>query len=141
MGPEYHPSDDVRGMISGTPPSLAMMPLVTGLDMLEAVGIGAVREKSLALTDFALELADAWLLDRGVELLSPRAPEHRGGHITLRNDDFREINDQLWERGVIPDFRAPDGIRIGLPPLSTSFTEVHHGLSVLAELTETGWKW
>ncbi len=141
MGPEYHPSDDVRGMISGTPPILAMMPLVTGLDMLEAVGIGAVREKSLALTDFALELADAWLLDRGVELLSPRAPEHRGGHITLRHDDFREINDQLWERGVIPDFRAPDGIRIGLSPLSTSFTEVHHGLSVLAELTETGGKW
>ncbi|MHA6804496.1 kynureninase [Salinifilum ghardaiensis] len=138
MGPGHQPAEGVRGMISGTPPILAMMPLVTGLDALEEAGIGAVREKSLALTGFALELADAWVLDRGVELASPREPARRGGHITLRRGDFRAVNDRLWERGVIPDFRAPDGIRIGLSPLSTSFTEVYDGLSVLADLVESG---
>lgn len=136
MGPGYQPAEGVRGMISGTPPILGMVPLMSGLDLLEAAGIEAVRAKSLALTDFALELVDAWLLDRGVELISPRERERRGGHITLRRGDFRAINDELWKRGVIPDFRAPDGIRIGLSPLSTSFTEVLDGLSVLAELTD-----
>ncbi|MBF6332800.1 kynureninase [Nocardia transvalensis] len=134
MGPGYQPADGVRSMLSGTPPILAMVPLLAGLDMLEEAGIDAVRAKSLRLTDYALELVDAWLLAHGVELASPRHPDRRGGHITVRRNDFREINTHLWHRGVIPDFRAPDGIRLGLAPLSTSFTEVHHGLSTLAEL-------
>lgn len=134
MGPGYQPADGIRSVLSGTPPILAMLPLLTGLDMLEEAGIEAVRAKSLQLTDYALELVDTRLLDHGVELASPRHPERRGGHITVRRGDFREITGQLWQRGVIPDFRAPDGIRIGMAPLSTSFTEVHRGLSMLAEL-------
>jgi len=37
----------------------------------------------------------------------------------------------LWARGVIPDFRAPDGIRIGLSPLSTTFAELLAGLAAI----------
>ncbi len=40
----------------------------------------------------------------------------------------------LWDRGVIPDFRRPDGIRLGLSPLSTSFAEVETGVRAIAEL-------
>jgi kynureninase len=134
MGPGYQPAEGIRSLLSGTPPILAMLPLTTTLEMLGEAGIEAVREKSLRLTDFALQLTDDRLLGRGVELASPRDHQHRGGHITLRRADFREINDELWKRGVIPDFRAPDGIRIGLSPLTTSFAEVHAGLSVLAEM-------
>jgi kynureninase len=36
---------------------------------------------------------------------------------------------------VIPDFRAPDGIRLGLSPLSTSFVELHRGLETISELS------
>jgi kynureninase len=38
----------------------------------------------------------------------------------------------LWQRGVIPDFRPPDGIRIGLSPLSTSFAELERGVEAIA---------
>ncbi len=71
---------------------------------------------------------------------SPRRaiPPHRGGHVTLRRADFREINERLWEEGVLPDFRAPDGIRIGLAPLSTSFTEVLDGVLALRRLAQNG---
>ncbi|PKW17082.1 kynureninase [Saccharopolyspora spinosa] len=136
MGPGYQPADGIRGLLSGTPPILAMLPLLTGLDMLDEAGIEAVRAKSSLLTHYALELADAWLFDRGVQLASPREPERRGGHITLRRADFREVTGLLWQRGVIPDFRAPDGIRIGLAPLSTSFVEVHNGLCALHQLVD-----
>jgi Kynureninase len=95
-----------------------------------------VRAKSRALTAFALELVDAWL--PGVEVVSPRDPQRRGGHVTLRRAGFREVLDALWERGVIPDYREPDGIRIGLAPLSTSFAEVYRGLAVLRELLVEG---
>ncbi|MGW5644359.1 kynureninase [Saccharopolyspora sp. NPDC003752] len=136
MGPGYRPADGIRSMLSGTPPILAMLPLLASLDMLEEAGIEAVRTKSSLLTQYALELAEAWLFDRGVQLASPREPERRGSHITLRRADFREVTEQLWDRGVIPDFRAPDGIRIGLAPLSTSFTEVHDGLSALRQILD-----
>jgi kynureninase len=134
MGPGYTPAAGVRGIVSGTPPILAMVPLLSGLEMLEEATIAAVRAKSVALTSFAMEIADAELAPLGVEVVSPRDPARRGGHVTLRRPGFREVLDVLWERGVIPDYREPDGIRIGLSPLSTSFAEVERGLAVLRDV-------
>ncbi len=134
MGPGYHPARGIRGLVSGTPPILAMVPLRANLELLEEATIAAVRAKSLALTGFALELADAWLAPYGVELAGPRDPAHRGGHITLRRAGFATVLDRLWERGVLPDYRRPDGIRIGPAPLSTSFAELHRGLAELRDL-------
>ncbi|MFE7246049.1 hypothetical protein [Streptomyces sp. NPDC057580] len=134
MGPGFEPAEGIRSVLSGTPPILAMLPLLTGLEMLEEAGIEAVRAKSVQLTEYALELADACLVDQGITVSSPRDAARRGGHITLSRPDFHGLTGQLWKQGVVPDFRAPDGIRIGLAPLSTSFAEVHCGMSVLAEL-------
>ena len=132
MGPGYEPAAGIRSVLSGTPPVLAMVPLLAYLDVLEEVGMPAVRAKSVQLTGYALELADAWL--PGVELVSPREAGRRGGHLTLRRPGFRELLGPLWDRGVLPDFREPDDLRIGLAPLSTSFVEVHDGMALLREL-------
>ena len=135
LGAGYEPSAGMRSVLSGTPHVLSMVALGVALGHLEEAGIEAVRRKSVALTSFALELADAWLVPEGVAVASPRDPDRRGGHVTLRRPDFRAVNERLWKLGVIPDFRYPDGIRIGLAPLSTSFAEVYRGLSALrAEL-------
>lgn len=136
MGPGHEPAPDVRALLSGTPPVLASVPLECGVELLAEAGIDAVRAKSLRLTTFALDLADTLLARHGVQVASPRDPERRGGHVTLRRSDFAEVNARLWERGVIGDFRAPDGIRIGLAPLSTSFAEVAAGMTALAEEVE-----
>ncbi|HEX6256537.1 MAG TPA: kynureninase [Euzebyales bacterium] len=136
MEPRYEPAQGLRSVLSGTPPILAMVPLTASLDVLAGVGIAAVRAKSVRLTSYALDLVDAWLAALGVEVASPRASARRGGHVTLRRPGFREVVDRLWDRGVIPDHREPDSVRIGLSPLSTSFAEVHAGMSVLrAELS------
>ena len=43
--------------------------------------------------------------------------------------------------GVIPDFRAPERLRIGVAPLYTRFVDVHEGLRRLREIMLTGaWK-
>ena len=136
MGPGYDPADGIRSFISGTPPILAMVPLEASLDLLEEAGIDAVRDKSVALTEFAVRVHDALLAPLGVELASPRDPGMRGGHITLRRNGFREITAVLWGEGVIPDYRDPDGIRIGLSPLSTSFDEVMVGMLALRDAIE-----
>ena len=134
MGERYEPASGIRRFISGTPPIVGMLPMRDMLDLLEAAGIGAVRAKSVALTGFAIEVHDALLAPLGVDLASPRDPALRGGHVTIDHPRFRELTATLWERGVIPDFRPPHGLRIGLSPLSTSFAEVLTGLAEVAGL-------
>lgn len=139
MGPEYVPADSIRRFLSGTPPIVGMLAMRDTIAMIEEAGIAAVRAKSVALTEFAVALADEWLTPLGVTLASPRDPERRGGHITLSHPAMREVTALLWQRDVIPDYRDPDGLRVGLSPLSTGFEEVCTGMAAvrdaLGELT------
>ena len=139
MGPEYVPADSIRRFLSGTPPIVGMLAMRDTVAMIEEAGIAAVRAKSVALTEFAVALADEWLTPLGVTLASPRDPERRGGHITLSHPAMRDVTSLLWQRDVIPDYRDPDGLRVGLSPLSTSFEEVCAGMAAvrdaLGELT------
>jgi kynureninase len=132
----YVPSPGVRSLVSGTPPVTGMVPVRLGVEMLEEAGIEAVRAKSLRLTDLALAVVDAWPGHLGVQVASPREHARRGGHLTLRHPRFREVTARLWERGVIPDFRAPDGLRLGPAPLSTRFVELWDGLAAVREELE-----
>ncbi|WP_435771152.1 kynureninase [Nocardioides sp. SYSU DS0651] len=138
MGPAYEPATGIRRFISGTPPILGMVPLQDMVVLLEEAGMAAVREKSQRLTDLAVRVADEALAPRGVTVASPRDPAVRGGHVTLEHDAMRSVVQQLWERGVIPDFRPPRGLRAGLSPLSTGFTEVAVALAHVRELIDAG---
>ncbi|MEP9364311.1 aminotransferase class V-fold PLP-dependent enzyme [Nocardioides sp. CN2-186] len=131
MGPSYAPAPGIRRFISGTPPVLGMLAMQDMLDLVDEVGIAAVREKSVGLTSYAIEIADAVLAPLGVVVASPRDPALRGGHVTLHHPLMREATARLWEQDVIPDYRDPGGLRIGLSPLSTSYDEVERGLSLV----------
>ena len=131
MAERYTPADGIRRFISGTPPILAMLPIHDMLDLVEEAGVDALRAKSTRLTEFVVEIADAVLAEAGVRVVSPRDPAVRGGHVTLGHPDFRRVTAELWEQGVIPDFRRPDGLRIGLSPLSTTFIEVVDGMAAV----------
>ena len=131
MGQGYEPGPGIRRVLSGTPPILGMAALGPAIALVDEAGVDAVRAKSVALTEHAVALADALLPE--VRLATPRDPARRGSHITLDHPRFAEIMPRLWERGVIPDFRRPDGIRLGLSPLSTSFAEVEAGVHAIAE--------
>jgi kynureninase len=137
MGPEYVPASGIRRFLSGTPPILSMIPVEDALALIEAAGMPAIREKSVLLTDFAIDVADEVLGPLGVTVASPRDPDRRAGHVTLEHDAMREVVDELWRRGVIPDFRRPRGLRLGLAPLSTSFTELATALAHVEQVIRT----
>ena len=132
MGPQYRPAQGIRKFISGTPPVLAMQPLKDMVELIAEAGLTAVRQKSVALTEHAIALADEVLAPLGARLASPRAAAERGSHVTVDHPGFAEVTAALWKCGVIPDFRPPDGIRIGLSPLSTSFAELERGVAAIA---------
>jgi kynureninase len=106
------------------------------VELIDEVGMAAVREKSVALTSYAIDVADELFADRGVVVASPRDPAWRGGHVTLNHPLMREVTAALWEQDVIPDYRDPGGLRIGLSPLSTSFEEVERGLETAREVLD-----
>lgn len=131
MGPDYRPADGMRRFLSGTPPIVGMLAMQDTLALIEDAGIDAIRAKSIALTDFAVRVADALLAPLGVEVASPRDASARGGHVTLSHPAMRAVTARLWRDDVIPDYRDPGGLRIGLSPLSTSFAETLAGLRVV----------
>jgi kynureninase len=133
MGDTYRPAAGIRRFLSGTPSIVAMQPMRDMLDLIEQAGMEAIREKSVRLTGFVIDVYDAELAEAGMTLATTRNPARRGGHVTLEHPDAKAILAKAWERDVLPDFRAPHGIRVGLSPLSTSFAEVADGLSVLRE--------
>jgi kynureninase len=134
MAEHYTPSDGIRRFLSGTPSIIGMLAMQDMLALIEQAGLEAIRAKSVALTEFAIQVSDQLLGPLGVRVGSPRNPAMRGSHVTLEHPEFRATTARLWELGVIPDFRPPDGLRIGLSPLSTSFGEVHRGLAVVREV-------
>ena len=136
MGPTYAPAAGIRRFLSGTPPIVGMLAIQDMLALLDEAGIEAVRAKSVALTSYAVDVAAELLAPHGVVLASPRDPDRRGGHVTLNHPLMREVTALLWERDVIPDYRDPHGLRIGLSPLSTSFAEVRRGLEAVREVLD-----
>jgi kynureninase len=134
MAEHYIPSDGIRRFLSGTPSIMAMLGMQDMLALIEQAGLEAIRAKSVALTEFAIEVSDLLLGPLGVAVGSPRDHAVRGSHVTLEHPEFRVATERLWEMGVIPDFRPPDGLRVGLSPLSTSFGEVYRGLLAVREV-------
>lgn len=134
MAPGYQPARGIAAMLSGTPPVLALRAVEASLELLERAGLSAVRAKGIALTAYAIALADQWLADAGVRVASPREDARRGSHVALAHPRARQLCDALAHRGVITDFREPDIIRLGLSPLTTRFADVHAGLAALREL-------
>ncbi|MGN6403009.1 kynureninase [Sinomonas sp.] len=131
MAHGYEPAEGIRRFMSGTPPIFGMLPLRGMLELIEEAGINAIRAKSIALTEFAVEAHRELLEPLGVTLASPVDAALRGGHVTLEHPAFRGLTQVLWDGGVIPDFRAPQGLRLGLSPLSTSFAETLRGIEAI----------
>jgi kynureninase len=134
MAEHYMPADGIRRFLSGTPSIIGMLAMQDMLALIEQAGLEAIRGKSIALTEFAIQFSDELLSPLGVQLASPRDPARRGSHVTLEHPEFGVATARLWELGVIPDLRPPNGLRIGLSPLSTSFSEVYRGLTAVAEV-------
>ena len=134
MGPEYVPAVGIRSFMSGTPAIVGMLAMQDTIAMIEDAGIEQVRAKSVALTEFAITLVDDWLAPMGVTVGSPREQTHRGGHVTINHPAMRQVTTTLWEHDVLPDFRAPDGLRIGLSPLCTSFVETYEGVAAIRDV-------
>jgi kynureninase len=121
-------------MLSGTPPILGLAAAAVGIDLVIEAGLEAIRDKSVALTRYAIDLIDEWLVPLGAAVGSPREDQRRGSHVALVHPEARALSQRMIDAGVIPDFRTPDVVRLGLSPLTTRFVDVHDGLARVRDL-------
>lgn len=122
---DYHPPVGIARFLVGTPPILSLLAMEAALEPLLKARIVRIHEKAMRLTSYLVDLADVVLSPLGFELASPRDPARRGAHVSLRHENAYQINRALIEEmNVLPDFREPDNIRLGLSPLYTSYTDI-----------------
>jgi kynureninase len=134
---QYTPANGIQRFMGGSPPILSMMALEAALDLPLEASTTAIRKKSEAMTAFAIRLLEQTLAPLGFTLGSPAVPERRGSHISICHPDAYRINRALIEEmKVIPDFRAPDNIRLGFAPLYTSFEEIWQGFDRIRQVVE-----
>ncbi len=133
MERDYDPEPSIRRFLAGTPPILGLAAVEEGVRLTAEAGIAALHAKATALTELIVALHDAWLAPLGFELASPRDPARRGSHVALRHPRAWQITRALIERaGVVPDFRGPDTVRLGVAPLYTRHVDVWDALDAAA---------
>jgi len=136
--PHYRPAPGIKRAICGTPSVIAMSILDSSLDLLLEAGIERIRAKSQKLMDLFAELVDTRCADIGVTLISPREHARRGSHLSYCHPNGYALTQALRERRVVPDFRAPDLIRLGFTPLTMSYADVWDAVDRLAAIWREG---
>jgi kynureninase len=138
---DFTPASDISRYRVGTPPMISMRALEPAIDILLEATMERLRAKSIKQTEYLIFLADQWLTPLGFTLGTPRQAEMRGSHVSLRHLESYRISRALIESPppavqVIPDFREPDNIRLGITPLYTTFTEIHQALNRMRTIVE-----
>jgi kynureninase len=123
---DYSPAPGVQRFLTGTPPILSLAAIEPGIDLLLEAGMDRLRERSVRLSQYLIALWEARLAPLGFRLNSPRDPARRGAHVSLGHDEGLRVNLALIrEMNVLPDFRRPDNIRLGIAPLYNTFADLH----------------
>ena len=138
MGSAYDPADGVDRFAVGTPPVLAMAAVEVGARLTAEAGIERLAAKGQVLTELVIALADAWLTGHGVTVASPRTAHRRGSHVSLAHPQAWQLTQALVDRGVVPDFRTPDRLRLGPAPLYTRFVDVWDAMDRLRTVLDDG---
>jgi kynureninase len=134
---EYAAAEGITRFLVSSPPILSALAMESSVDLLLEAGMDRVRRKSVRLSSYLVFLVDTLLAPLGFTLGSPRDPQQRGSHVSLRHADGYRINRGLIEEmGVLPDFREPDNIRLGLAPLYTSFADVWEAVDRIRRTVE-----
>jgi kynureninase len=141
--PDYRPAAGIARFVCGTPPVISLAALECGVNTVLAAephgGLGAIREKSLALTDLCIALVESRCAGHGLALATPRAPADRGSQVSFAHESGGYAMIQaLIARGVVGDFRAPDILRFGFTPLYTRFVDVWDAVDRFVRVLEAG---
>eukprot|EP01138_Halocafeteria_seosinensis_P006963 gb/GECG01007121.1/.p1 GENE.gb/GECG01007121.1/~~gb/GECG01007121.1/.p1 ORF type:complete len:466 (+),score=39.97 gb/GECG01007121.1/:1-1398(+) len=134
MEHKFVPSPGAAGYQLSNPPVLECAVLRASLNLfIEAGGVPALREKSLALTSY-LELLLSMKVP-GIQIVTPAERHYRGCQLSLRLPvNIKKVYETLQNEGIIVDTREPDTMRVAPCPLYNSFSDVQQFVEILAQV-------
>jgi kynureninase len=122
--------------LNGTPSIPALYAAMAGLELINQVGVAAIRAKSERQTARLLELADA----RGFRCTTPRDPSRRGGTVALDIPHGYEVSRGLKAIDILCDYRPGAGVRVS-PHFYNGDDELDTAIEAIAEiLTGNAWR-
>lgn len=137
FGLQYQPAPGIRQFLTGTPPVISLALVEPGVDLLLEAGMDALHAKSVQQTEYLVALYDALLAPAGFALNSPREAARRGSHISVGHAEGLGIDLALIDAmRVLPDFRPPDNIRLGIAPLYTNFHDIYTAVTRLRQIVD-----
>jgi kynureninase len=135
---DFEPITGIRRFHTGTMPMLSLAGAEAGIAQVAAVGIEAIRAKSVALGCYMEQQWRRHLEPVGFGWASPTDPNRRGSHVSLSHPEAWQIAQAYREEAmVLPDFRSPDNLRLGFAPLYNSFLDLHTAVLRLRAVVET----
>lgn len=126
-----------------TPSILSLGAIAPGLDVILEAGIKNLQTKSNNQSEFLIELIQHYLVPLGFKIVSPLNNKQRGSHIAIEHPESYRINLAMInpinkkEKVVIPDFRPPSFIRIGITPLYTTYLDLYEAVIRIVEIVKT----
>lgn len=130
------PAEDAGAYQMGTPHVFSVAPLIGSLSIFEEAGIRNIREKSLKLTEYLMDLISHELSQYGFIIRNPKENHKRGGHVYLEHPEAARICKALKEELITPDFRNPNGIRLAPVALYNTFEDVWKSVQILKVIME-----
>ena len=103
------------------------------LDIFAEVGMSNLRQKSELLTGYLEFLIQTISGESGVvEIITPNNPKERGCQLSLLvRKGGKSVFDDLYENGIVGDWRHPNVIRVAPTPLYNSFLDVFRFAKIL----------
>ncbi|XP_075979640.1 kynureninase-like [Anticarsia gemmatalis] len=134
---EFDHQQNASGWQTGTPSVFSMATLEGSLKIMNEAGITNIRRKSLHITGYLMFLIESKLKEYGFAIGNLKEDEKRGGHVCLEHDEGYRISMALKAKGVVPDFRDPNVIRLTPAALYTSYEEVYKMVDILLDIAKT----
>ncbi len=137
----YEAKNNIQRFSTGTPSILSLAATEAGIDLINEAGIENLREKSKLQSSFFVELVQEFLLPIGFTIASPLEVNQRGSHISIQHQEGYRINRAMIEplegaKSIIPDFRPPNNIRLGIAPLYNTFSELLETVLRIKQIVE-----
>jgi kynureninase len=138
---DYEAKNSVQRFSTGTPSILSLAATEAGIDLINEAGIENLRVKSALQSSFLVELIQEFLLPIGFTIASPLDVNQRGSHISIQHLEGYRINRAMIEplagaKSIIPDFRPPNNIRLGIAPLYNTFVELYETVLRIKQIVE-----
>lgn len=128
-GGEIDFADDMFRFLNGTPNVPALYSAKSGYEIVNEIGVAAIREKSVRQTQRLIALAE----EAGLKVNTPRNPEQRGGVVILDVAEGKAVTKELGRREILVDYRPGAGVRIA-PHFYTTDEELDHTIATIREI-------